>query len=108
MRNILCSILIAGAIFGLNIGSAIAGPCSREIAEIESVMRHPRGMTDPTNPQSVGAQLDRQPTQASVARAIRRADARYYRTLARARALDAKGSAKCMRVVRRLKDLIGM
>jgi hypothetical protein len=108
MRNVLCCSLIAGAISGATIGSAPAGPCSREIAQIERVMRHPGANIGPTNPQSVAAQLHRQPTQASVARATKSADARYYRTLARARALDAKGSAKCMSVVRRLKDLIGM
>jgi len=108
MRNVICCLLIAGAIFGLTIGSVSAGPCSRAIAQIENVMRQPDGMIGPTNPQSIGAQLDRQPTQASLARAIKRADARYYRTMARARALDAKGSFRCMSVVRRLKDLIGM
>jgi hypothetical protein len=108
MCNIFRCSLIAGAILGATIGFAGAGPCSREIAEIENVMRHPGPDIGPTNAQSVAAQLHRQPTQASVARATIRADARYYRTLARARALDAKGSMKCMRVVRRLKELIGM
>jgi hypothetical protein len=104
----MCRLLVAGAICGLTIGSAGAGPCSREIAQIEHVMRHPGANIGPTNPQSVGAQLQRQPTKASVARAIKRADARYYRTMARARALDAKGSLRCMNVVKKLRDLIGM
>jgi hypothetical protein len=108
MRNVMCRLLVAGAICGLTIGSAGAGPCSREIAQIEYVMRHPGGTIGPTNPQSVGAQLHHQPTKASVARAIKRADARYYRTMARARALDAKGSLRCMNVVKKLRDLIGM
>jgi len=108
VRKIIVCLLIAGAISGPATGSAGAGPRSREITQIENAMRHPGTNIGPTNPQSVGAQLHHQPTQASVARAINRADARYYRTLARARALDAKGSARCMRVVRRLKDLIRM
>ncbi len=108
MRNFICCSLIAVAISYLTIGSACAGPCSREIAGIENAMRHPGPGVGPTGPQSIGAQLERQPTQASVARAKKRADARYDRTLARARALDAKGSAKCMSVVKRLRELTGM
>ena len=41
MRIIRRCTLIAGAISGLTIGYANAGPCSREIAKIEKVMRDP-------------------------------------------------------------------
>jgi hypothetical protein len=62
-------ILIIGILFGLQISFAHAGPCSGEIAKIEKAMREPGPTIGPTNPQSIGAQLDRQPTPSSVARA---------------------------------------
>jgi hypothetical protein len=49
---------------GLDIGSAQAGSCSREIAQFEQAMRESRGNPDagPSAKQSIGAQLNRQPT----------------------------------------------
>jgi hypothetical protein len=101
-------ILIVGILFGLPISFAHAGPCSGEIAKIEHAMREPGPNIGPTNPQSIGAQLDRQPTPSSVARAEKRADSRYIEAMARARALDAEGDPHCMSVVTEIKDLIGM
>jgi len=58
--------------------------------------------------QSIGAQVDRQPTPGLVKRAEARADAKSRRR-ARARAFDAQGNrAKCSKAVARIKLLIGM
>ncbi|MFZ3326151.1 MAG: hypothetical protein WA231_09770 [Methylocella sp.] len=108
MDSIARSTLITGITFVLSINCAHAGPCSKEIAKIEDVMRDPGPNIGPTNPQSIGAQLDRQPTPSSVARAEKRADSRYTEAMARARALDAEGDPHCMSVVSEVKDLIGM
>ena len=101
-------ILIVGILFGLQISFARAGPCSGEIAKIEDAMREPGPNIGPTNPQSIGAQLHRQPTPSSVARAEKRADSRYIEAMARARALDSEGDPHCMSVVTEIEDLIGM
>lgn len=101
--------LFAVACVGLNVASAQAGPCSRELAEIESALRRPGSDFGPTLDQTIGAQLGRQPTPDSVKRAEARADARLKAALARARALDAKGDrAGCSKAVERIRLLIGM
>lgn len=108
MRSIIRRTLIIGATFGASMAGAHAGPCGHEIAKIEEVMRDPGPNIGPTDPQSIGAQLHRQPTPSSVARAEKRADSNYLDAMARARALDASGDPRCMTVVREIKDLIGM
>jgi hypothetical protein len=108
MYSIVRRTLITGVTFGLSITCAYAGPCGNEIAKIEDVMRDPGPNIGPTNPQSIGARLHRQPTPASVARAEKRADSRYIEAMARARALDAENDPHCISAVREIKDLIGM
>ena len=56
------------AVFGLGSGPAQAGPCSTEIMQFEAAVRESAGNPNAglTAPQSVGAQLDRQPTVDSV------------------------------------------
>ncbi|MCI0600945.1 MAG: hypothetical protein L0Y50_11190 [Beijerinckiaceae bacterium] len=108
MHNSLRCAVTAAAAFSLTLAYAHAGPCSNEIARIEEVMADPGPDIGPTNPQSLGAQLHRQPTPSSVARAEKRADARYKEAMARARALDAKDDPQCMSAVKELKELIGM
>jgi hypothetical protein len=101
--------LFVAVCVGPNAASAQAGPCSSEIAQIESALRQPGSDVGPTLRQTVGAQLDRQPTPGSVKRAEARADARLKTALARARALDAKGDrAGCSKAVERIRMLIGM
>jgi hypothetical protein len=87
MRNIYRCTLIAGAI------NTHAGPCIRVIAKIEEVLHDPGPNIGPANPQSPGTQFHH--------------DAKYFRTIARARALNAKGNPRYMSVVRKVKDLIG-
>ena len=55
--------LIAAAL-GLSVVSAHAGPCSTDIAQFEQAVRQSAGNPNagPFAPQSIGAQLGRQPT----------------------------------------------
>jgi hypothetical protein len=82
------------AALGLSVVSAHAGPCSTNIAQFEQAVRQSAGNPNagPVAPQSIGAQLDRQPTPASVKRAQERAQATFEATLARAKRLDARGN----------------
>jgi hypothetical protein len=94
---------------GQNIESAHAGPCSTQIAQFELAVRQSAGKPDagPFAPQSIGAQLDRQPTPASIKRAQKRAQAIFAATLARAKRLDARGNrAGCTRALSAAKDTI--
>ena len=63
--------------FALSVAPAHAGPCSDKIAQFELAVRQSAGKPDagPFAPQSIGAQIDRQPTPASVERAEKRAQA---------------------------------
>jgi hypothetical protein len=80
--------------FGLGVLSAHAGPCSNKIAQFERAVRQSANNPNagPFAPQSVGAQIDRQPTPGSVKRAEKRAQATFQATLARAKRLDAQGN----------------
>jgi hypothetical protein len=90
--------IVATAALGLGISSANAGPCSGELARFEQRVRQ-SGKT-PTARQTVGAQLHRQPTPASVKQAERRAQSTFKATLARAKRLDAQGNrAGCKRAL---------
>jgi hypothetical protein len=87
------AVFVVATTLGLSVPSAHAGPCSNEIAQFEQAVRQSAGNPNagPMAPQSVGAQLDRQPTPGSVKRAERRAQAAFAATLARAKRLDARG-----------------
>jgi hypothetical protein len=71
-----------------------AGPCSEEIAQFEAAVR--QSANNPyaglMAPQSIGAQLDRQPTVASMKRAEERLKSKFSVTMARAKRLDAQGN----------------
>ena len=78
---------------------AQAGPCSKDIAQFEAAMRL-------TAPQSVGAQLDRQPTPDSLKQAKERLQSKFAATMARAKRLDAKGDlAGCTRALSAAKRM---
>jgi hypothetical protein len=90
------------AVLGLGIASADAGPCTDKIAQFELAVRQSAGKPNagPMAAQSTGAQLDRQPTPASIRRAEKRAEAKFRATLARAKRFDAKGDlAACTRAL---------
>ena len=63
--------LVVCIALGLGVTSAHAGPCSDEIAQLENAVRQSESnpAAGPTAPQSIGAQLHRQPTPDSVRRA---------------------------------------
>src|SRR5258708_36706940 len=85
--------LFIAAVLGLSSTYAQAGPCSADIAQFEAAVR--QSATNPNAglaaPQSVGAQLDRQPTVASMKRAEEQLKARFSANMARAKRLDAHG-----------------
>jgi hypothetical protein len=100
--------LVIGAVFGLGSTFAQAGPCSDDIAQFEAAVR--QSANDPfaglTAPQSVGAQLNRQPTAASVKRAEDRLKSQFSATMARAKRLDAQNNrAGCSRALSAAKRM---
>jgi len=108
MNHRFTAVLIVGAIICLSDTSAYSGPCSNEIAQFENAVRQSAGNPNagPTLPQSIGAQIDRQPTPDTVRRAEKQAQRMFERTLARAKKLDARGDfAGCTRALADAKDL---
>ena len=98
--------LIAGTILGLGAAAAQAGPCGDEIARVEEPARESadRPRAGPTAPQSISAQLSRQPTPQSVQRAEAEAQLSLAALLTRAKSLDAEGkAAECMQAVTEAK-----
>jgi len=78
----------------LGVASAYAGPCTTAIAQFEQAVRQSAGNPDagPMARQSIGAQLDRQPTPGLVKRAEERAQTAFTATLARQAARRPRGS----------------
>jgi hypothetical protein len=85
---------IVGAVLALAATNAWAGPCSSEIAQFEAAIRASKGnpLAGLTAPQSVGAQLEHQPTPASVKAAQARLQKTFAATMARAKRYDAQGN----------------
>jgi len=99
--------LVAAALW-LGVAPAYAGPCTTAIAQFEQAVRQSAGNPDagPMARQSIGAQLDRQPTPGSVKRAEEHAQATFAATLARAKRLDARGDrAGCKRALAAAKRM---
>lgn len=102
---------IVAALLFVGTVSAHAGPCAQDIAELETAIRGAAAsqLAGPTGPQSIGAQLGRQPTPDSVRAAEAQAEARLGVALARARVLDAQNQqAECAQAVRDAQLLIGL
>ena len=92
----------------LGIAPANAGPCTTAIAQFEQAVRQSAGNPNagPMAPQSIGAQLDRQPTPGSIKRAEQRAEATFAAAMARAKRLDARGDrAGCRRALAAAKRM---
>jgi len=92
----------------LGAASAQAGPCSNAIAQFEQTVLQSANNPDagPTARQSIGAQLDHQPTPGSVARAEARAEGSFDAALARAKRLDARGNrAGCTKALSAAKRM---
>ena len=103
--------LTAVAVLGLGLTAAQAGPCSEKIAQFEQAVRQSAGDPNagPMAPQSIGAQLNQQPTPGSVKRAQERAQATFAATLARAKRLDARGNrAGCTRALAAAKRMYNL
>jgi hypothetical protein len=101
-------LVVAAFALGLGAASAQPGPCSSEITWFEQAVRRSAGnpSAGPMAPQTIGAQLDQQPTPASVGRALRQARATFNATMARARWLDARGDASgCNQVLTAAKRM---
>jgi hypothetical protein len=79
---------------GLSVAPAHADPYTDEIAQFELAARQSGGKPDagPFAPQSIGPQIDRRPTPATIKRAEKRAQVIFAATLARANRLDARGN----------------
>jgi hypothetical protein len=100
--------LVTAAVLGLGIAPVWAGPCTTEILNVEKAVNAPNSPYAPTARQSVGAQMGRQPTPSSVARAEETASSSYTAALDRARALDNQNNPDCAQAVKELKELVGM
>src|SRR5262249_19733005 len=81
------TVVVAGAASVLFAVSAHAGPCTTAIAQFERAVRQSANNPDagPMAPQSIGAQLNRQPTPGSMKRAEERARASFDAVMARAK-----------------------
>ena len=99
---------LVGAVLGLTTADAWAGPCSSDIAQFEAAIAKSQG-----NPyaglsarQTVGADLNHQPTQASVAQAQARLQKTFATTMARAKRYDAQGNGLgCTRELAKAKRM---
>jgi hypothetical protein len=98
-------VLMTSALLALGVGCAQAGPCSADIAKIEKILNEPKS---PFGPQTVGAQLGRQPTPSSMARAEQKAGSHYQAALTQAQTLDNQNNPACKKAVKKLKALVGM
>jgi len=111
MNRRFAAFAVISAALVLSIASAHAGPCTSKIAQFEQAVRQ-----SANNPgagamatQSIGAQIDRQPTPGSVKRAEQRAQATFNAALARAKRLDARGDrAGCMRALATAKGMYNL
>jgi hypothetical protein len=104
-------IIIACAIFGLKVASAHGSECSDEIARLEALLTRPmvNPAPKPMTPQSIEAQLHRQPTPESVGRAEESAQSRLAAVLARAKTLSAEGKTlECIQSVGEAKIILGI
>ena len=95
--------------------AAQAGPCAKQISQVEQKIRQaqagspPGGAGEPSAPQSVEAQLHRQPTPGSVHSAERMANVDGEAALARARNADAAGNAAaCTKALAEASALYGV
>jgi hypothetical protein len=111
MNRRVTTVIIAATALSLGVASAHAGPCSSEIAQFERAVRQSAGNpgAGPMAPQSISAQLDRQPTPGSIKQAEERAQAAFAATLARAKRLDARGNrAGCTRALTAAKRMYNL
>jgi hypothetical protein len=91
-----------GIVVGLGLAPAAAGPCTDQIAQLEQRVRQSakNPTAGPTAPQTLAAQLQRQPTPQSVKQAEDSARANFDAIIARAKTQDESGDhASCAKAV---------
>jgi hypothetical protein len=90
---------LAGTALLASAVGAEAGPCTKQIAEVERQIQQLQaipsssGAGQPSAQQTVGAQLHHQPTPGSIESALSKANADATAALGRARKADAAGDA---------------
>ncbi len=112
-RSRLVVLAAAALLFGA--GAAEAGPCTARISQVEQQIRRAQaaptssGAGEPSAPQSIGAQLHRQPTPQTVESAANRAKADAAAALDRARKADAENDAgACANALKEARQLYGI
>lgn len=102
--------IFAAALSCFGMLSAQAGPCGSDIARFEQAVRQSAGNPNagPIAPQTIGAQLDREPTPSSIRRAQARARAAFGAQLAHAKRLDARGDRGCAGALARAEDMYNL
>jgi hypothetical protein len=106
---LLAAIALAGGVL-----AAQAGPCTKQILEVEAQIRSAQALQPgvagaPSAPQSVAAQLHRQPTPQSVETALNDANADGIAALNRAKKADAPGNAgECANALTETRQLYGL
>jgi hypothetical protein len=93
---------------GFNAAAAEAGPCSQDIAPFETDIRQSAGnpYAGLTATQTIGAQLEWQPTPESLKLAKERLQSKFSALMARAKRLDAKGDGSgCTRALSEAKRM---
>ena len=108
MSRLQLAAAVVSVVLGLSSTCAQAGPCTASIAQFETAIRESAGnpMAGLTARQSVAAQLDRQPTAASMKQEEERLKAEFAATMARAKRLDAKGDRNgCNRALKAAKRM---
>jgi hypothetical protein len=108
MNRRMTAALITAATLVLSHSSAHAGPCTEAIAHFEQAVRASANNPNagPLAPQTIGAQLGRQPTPALVKQDEERARAAFEAALVRAKRFDAQGRrARCTRALAHAKSM---
>jgi hypothetical protein len=101
----------AGAALLCGAGAAYGGPCTAQIARLVRQIKHtpPGPQTGPTFPQTLGAQLHKQPTPRDVAHAEHAAKSDVEFAIDDAKKADAEGNADaCNAALTRARQLYGI
>jgi hypothetical protein len=94
--NICSSALVIFAALVVSVGVARASPCSAHIAAFQRTLTQEGPDHVASAPQTLGAQLEHQPTPASVAEAKKQASSAVSAAVREAKMLDAQNkSAEC-------------
>jgi hypothetical protein len=108
-------VAMTGTVLLASAASAQAGPCTKQIADLEQQIRQSQanpsasGAGLPSGSQTVGAQLHHQPTPGSVENAQGKATADANAALGRARKADDAGdAAACAAALDEAKRLYGI